>query len=249
MLKYIHADLHRIYRRVPRYIMLAVFYLAMFGYLVYTIAANNLNEIGVVNSCSSVFVIAVLLFGELEMLSVFADDFRAKTMQIAIGGGVSRPCIVLAKLLEFAALALGDLVFLAVGITVCSAATGNPLQGAQLYQVFIYIFGYMMNMLIPVALTMIPVFYTQSTGLAAIIYLIFFVDPAAQIISFAFPTNEIVLRLHLNEIPFSSLVGVVNTQLGLQASFPLGQIIGLFAYVIAACALAIFAFRNRELEF
>ena len=249
MLKYIHADLHRIYRRVPRYIVMAVFYLSMLGYLLHGISAKHLNQIGVVDACGSIYVIAVLLFGILEMFSVFADDFRAKTMQIAIGGGVSRPCIVLAKLLEFVALALGDLAFLALGMIVCSAATGNPLQGAQIYQVLIYIFGHLMNMLIPLALSMIPMFYTQSTGLSVIFYLLFFIDPLARVIEFIFPTNEIVLRLHLNEIPFSALVGVVNTQLGLQASFPLGQILGLFAYVAAAYLLAVLAFRNRELEF
>lgn len=249
MLKYIRADLHRIYRRVPRYVVMTVFYIGLFAFLLYSIESKNLNSIGVVNSSNAVFTVAVLLFGILEMISVFADDFRAKTMQIAIGGGVSRPCVVLAKLLEFVALALGDLVFLALGITACSAATSNPMQGAQLYQVFIYVFGYLMNMLIPLVLTMIPMFYTQNTGLAVIIYLVVFVDPLAQIMSMGLTSNEVVLRLHLNEIPFSSLIGVVNTQLGLQASFPLVQIIGLLVYIIAAYALTVLAFRNRELEF
>lgn len=248
MLNYMRADLYRIFSRVSRYVLLAVFYLVTIGILNYVILSNHLNSIGIVSNIAFVYTAGALVPGIIELMTVFAEDFKAKTLQIAIGGGLSRTRVVLAKLLEFVLLAVLDLLVLALCIIACAALTGNPFQASQVYQVLIYVFGYLMNMIIPAAFTMIPMFYSQSFGMAAIFYLVIFVDPFSFVMSL-FSTDEIVLRLHINELPYSSLVRVVNTQLGLQASFPAVQILGLFVYLIAAYLLTVMTFKKRELEF
>ncbi|MGL6269561.1 MAG: hypothetical protein ACRC2O_16625, partial [Chitinophagaceae bacterium] len=55
-----------------------------------------------------------VLIGLVELISVFTEDFKAKTMQVAIGIGSPRYRIVLSKLIEMMLLVLVDLMFVFV---------------------------------------------------------------------------------------------------------------------------------------
>lgn len=74
-------------------------------------------------------------------------------------------------------------------------------------------------------------------------------DPLNTIISFGFSTNEWVIRLHLNELPFARMLGTMTTALTLHTSFPVMQLLGLVIYILAGYSLTVAAFRKRELEF
>lgn len=249
MINYIRADLYRILHRVPRGIVLLICFVGLWVGSFWFTSMREMNSVGLVSVCGFTFLVAAVLFGLVEIVSVFSADFKAKTMQIAIGTGVARRHIVLAKLLEFVILVLADNIVLMLGTVVGSHITGIPLRGSEIYQELITALGYMLYMLIPAVYTMIPMFFTQHTGLATILYLVLFADPASLIIEQFFSTNKIVLALHLKELTFSSMVGVFNTQLGLQISFPIVVILGIAAYIVIGYLLAVRVFRKRELEF
>lgn len=249
MLNYIRADLHRILRRVPRIVVLVLLYLIAVVATLNTVVSNNENSIGFMAGVPGAFSLVGAFFGLVEIVGVFADDFRAKTMQVAIGLGVSRPLVVLAKALEYALLALLDSFVLMLLLLAGGTAAGITLSGDDIYQLAIQAIFAVINVLIPALFTMIPIFYLQGTGLAALIFLVLYIDPAAQILSLFFSTNEIVINLHLNEIPFSAILGAATTRLTLHTNFPLGQILGLAAYIIVGYVVTVLVFRNRELEF
>ena len=249
MLNYIRADLRRILRRGPRIVVLVLLYIIMNGVLLYSAVSGEQNSIGFMANVAGLFSVASVFFGVLEIMAVFADDFRAKTMQVAIGLGVTRPHVVLAKAIEYAVLALADTFVLAVLVMLGSSAIGITLNSDDVYQLVIRVIFVAINMLIPALFTMIPIFYLQGTGLAALLYLVFYVDLPAQIIGFFFNTNEIVINLRLNEIPFSAVLGAAATRLILHTGFPFAQILGLVAYMAAGYILTVLVFRKRELEF
>ncbi len=249
MINYIRADFYRIFRRIPRWIMFVLCLAGLVAGSFWMAYMREMNSVALVSSCGMVFLVAAVLFGLIELVSVFSADFKAKTMQIAIGTGVLRRHVVLAKMIEFAVLTLLDNLVLMLCITVGSHIMGIPLRGSEIYQVLITVFGYMLYMLVPAVYTMIPMFFTQHTGLATILYLVLFIDPASVIMEQFFSTNKIVLFLHLNELTFTSMVGVFNTQLGLQISFPIFAILGLLLYIVVGYFIAARIFRKRELEF
>ncbi|MGL4284045.1 MAG: hypothetical protein ACRCSI_10700, partial [Eubacterium aggregans] len=61
-----------------------------------------------------------VMIGLVELLSVFSDDFKAKTMQVAIGLGIFRWCIVLCKLIEVMVLVLADLLIFALVVFIAA---------------------------------------------------------------------------------------------------------------------------------
>lgn len=249
MLNYIHADLHRILRRVPRIVVLLLVLVIANITTINNAASNQVNSIGFMANIPSLITVTGAFFGLVEIMAVFADDFRAKTMQVAIGLGISRRHVVLAKALEYALLILLDTLVLGLTTIADSAALGIGLNGDDIYQIMIRVFFAVINALIPALFTMIPIFYLQGTGLAAILFLVFYIDPLAQIFSFVLGTNEIVIRLRLNQIMYSSLIGAVETSLTLHTNFPLMQLLGLAVYIVAGYLLTVLVFNKRELEF
>ena len=47
----------------------------------------------------------------------------------------------------------------------------------------------------------------------------------------------------------TSLVGAINTQLGLGASFPANQLILVLVYIVAVYVITCLVFNKRELDF
>ena len=249
MLNYIRADLLRITRRVPRIVILLAFY-AISRTIVFTCAVNGQkNSIGLMAAVPGLFSLMGALFGLVELMSVFSDDFRAKTMQVAIGLGVSRPQVVLAKTIEYVVLNLVDGLVLALLFMAGSQLVGIGLNGDDLYQLLLRAPMLAINALIPALFTMIPIFYLQSTGIAGVLFLFLYIDPVAQLINFTVSGGEFLIRYRLNELPFSALLATATTALTLHLAFPLTQLLGLIAYIVLGYALIVLVFRKRELEF
>lgn len=248
MTNYIHADLNRIFHRISRWVIIVLFLAGGLGFEFYQAVTRSYNGINLTSAAYTFFDLAAVVLGIVEIQSVFADDFRAKTMQIAIGLGVSRPKIVLAKLLDFAILALIDSLTIMVLYTLGGTACGIHLMGEQIYLMFISALESAVLMTIVAAITMIPVFYMQSTTFAVLFFLIISLDPLKMVFQLL-STKEIVLNLHLVELMFSSVNNTLFTQLSLRNMFPIAQFLGVIAYLAAAYGLSVLAFRKRELEF
>lgn len=248
MLNYIHADLHRIFRRTSRCVIIILFFAIALGIEFYQAVTRSYNSVNLVAAAATLFDGAALVLGVVELQSVFADDFNAKTMQIAIGLGISRPKVVLVKLLDFAILSLVDslvlMVLFALGGTFC----GIHLLGDQIYLLVVSAIGNALYMTIAAAFTMIPVFYLQSTSLAILFFLIISIDPI-KIILMLFSTKEIVMNLHLVELPYSIVAETLTTQLSLRNAVPIPQLIGVIAYLAIAYGLTVLVFKKRELDF
>lgn len=248
MLNYIHADLHRIFRRPSRLAFILLFFAIMLGIQFYEAVSRSYNNVNFVSAASVLFETSALVLGVVEIQNVFADDFHAKTMQIAIGLGISRPKVVLTKMIDFAILSLVDSLVMMVLFILGGAVCGIYLLGDQIYLLIVSAIGNALYMTIAAALTMIPVFYLQSTALAILFFLIISIDPISVILN-VFATKEVVANLHLMELPYSTVANTLTTQLSLRNAVPIPQLIGVIAYLAIAYGLTVFAFNKRELDF
>lgn len=248
MLNYIHADLHRIFRRIPRCVFIILFYAIILGVECYQAVSKSYNSVNLMADSPTFFGIASLVLGIVELQSVFSDDFRAKTMQIAIGLGLSRPKVVLVKLLDVAILSVVDQMVLMFLFILGGMGCGISLLGDQIRMLVVSALGCALSTILMTALTMIPLFYLQSTSLAILFFLLISADPL-QLILAMFSTNEIVLNLHLQELPYSVVTSTLTTQLALGNTLPIPQLLGTIAYLVLAYGLTVLVFRKRELDF
>ena len=248
MLNYIHADLNRIFRRTPRLVFVILVYAITLGVEMYQAVSRSYNSVNLLASVPTAFETVALILGIVEIQNVLADDFRAKTMQITIGLGVSRPKVVLTKLIDFMVLLLTDMLVLAVLFILGGLGCGIHLMADQVHLLMVTAIGDMVYMTIAAAITMIPVFYLQSTALAILFFLIISIDPINMILSML-SNKEIVMNLHLQALPYSAVANTLTTQLSLRNAVPIPQLIGVIVYLVAAYALTVLVFKKRELEF
>lgn len=248
MLNYIHADLNRIFRRTPRLVFVILVYAITLGVEMYQAVSRSYNSVNLLASVPTAFETVALILGIVEIQNVLADDFRAKTMQITIGLGVSRPKVVLTKLIDFMVLLLTDMLVLAVLFILGGLGCGIHLMADQVHLLMVTAIGDVVYMTIAAAITMIPVFYLQSTALAILFFLIISIDPINMILSML-SNKEIVMNLHLQALPYSAVANTLTTQLSLRNAVPIPQLIGVIVYLVAAYALTVLVFKKRELEF
>lgn len=250
MFKYIRADLYRIFRQPFRYIWIGLCTVIMVAIHLSSAMNNDLNSIGFAASVHGFLSFAGVICGVGELTAIFSDDFRAKTMQIAIGSGVSRRHVVLAKLLEMIFLVLLDMLVIVVLMLLSGIVVmGISFPARPILQMLVEAFSATLTATFVGAVTMILMFYTQKSGLASLLFLVLYFDPIAQVLNLLLQTNELYLRLHIDDYTLSSLVGTINTQLGLGSGFPAKQLIIMAVYIAAAYFITCLVFQKRELDF
>ena len=252
MLNYIRADYKRILTRVPRVIFLILFEIVFAGYVIHSWskAAGNFTSVSLMNSASTFFAIwfnyTICL---VDFVQGFNYDFRAKTIQVALGLGVSRLKVIMAKLIQLSLVMLTDLAVTFVVLGGLSVFTGIYLNPQQ--------FGYLLlnglNCVVLVAcsagLLMPLIFRTQSMVLALIGFFILvpgFHTTAVRLAVRLAP--EFVQRMQPDQYFHDSCINLTFTN-AIQGAFQLWPLIGTIAWFAIGIYLTWLAFRKMELDF
>lgn len=247
MLNYIGADIRRILTRIPRAIFMAVIYAVLVAIVITSRESGEFDSVAFVMTFGTFASVMPLAIGIVELVSIFSADFKAKTMQSAIGNGISRRHVVLSKLLEVIAILLIDMLLLAAIGFLMSGISSIHLTQEQTLEIFARLFSVWLRCCCLMSITMIIMFYSQGTGIAVIFYLLC----AAGLLKKLF---EVVLsidflkKLHLASFLPSSLADTFQTRMIL-GSFSVERFIGIALYMIAAYFVTVFLFKRRELEF
>lgn len=248
MKSYIIAEMYRLRRRRPRLILLFIVYVAILIALNLIRDQLTWNTVAFIGTFEATFGVAGLFVCLVEFLFVYASDFKAGIMQAAIGRGMSRPQVVLAKYLEIAltnAMSLGILWLLILGF---GYATGARPSGGQILELLVpYVVG-ILNEVICTGIAACVLFLLQNAGLAAVIYAVVFWDPLQYILAFLSEKFKFIVSLHLKDFCFSMVTARFEAHLILgQLNFPALLLIVL--YILAAYFLTVWIFKRKELEF
>lgn len=246
MSNYICADLKRILFRAPRIIMTLLIYAIMLCVAAFTYY-TGWSSINFVNNIQMYILMLPIMLGLVELIAVYSDDFRAKTMQVAIGLGISRAKVVCCKLIEVILLAAIDIAVLAVLILGTAAFLEAGLSVAQnrellvaLLMAGVIIVGY-------ISLTMIVMFYNQGTGLGRIVYLALACGGVSSLVQLT-TLIDFLEPLRLDSLTLTHFLDVGRARL-LIGIFDVKCFIGILLYIVASTGVTIFLFRKRELEF
>ena len=249
MTNYLNADLRRVLRKRSFWGAVGAF-AALFAVLVFIYFGPSFTAEMYVAKATSFLSFFPLIIGVFVFLSVYADDFKCRSMQVAIGYGMPRGRIILAKLLESAILLLGTAVIMGILVLCAPVILGLAPTTPQLLSLALTVAAEMLRALGYLALSTIPVFFSQDAvgGVVACVLL-------------ASKTVYIVLSMVLGQPFLADIFGNLTQYLytaqlyTVKADLLGGEpvillfVTALLAYIVLPTVIAIMGFRKKELEF
>jgi len=243
MRRYISSDIERLIHRVPRWIILAFAWLILI--IVGCTGDKTLYE--AMDGIAGTLSMYVLIFGIIEIVFVYGDDLKAKTMQIAIGSGMPRQKVVHAKWLEFMIVTASDFIIVAILALISQLIWRGTVGG---FNVSNYIFEVFMSWLstnVYLGSIMFIMFWMQGISMTLLVYII----AAAGVL----PDGvEIICKLlkmsrfHLHTYLLTSVLQRFEAR-ALLGHFNYKAAIGILLYMMIGFALASILFKKKELEF
>ena len=249
MMNYLSADLRRILHKQSFLGSVGAFAVlfAVRGFIYFNPSFTAEMYVAKVTSFLSFFP---LIIGVFVFMSVYADDFKCRSMQVAIGYGMPRSRIILAKLLESATLLLGIAVIMGILVLCTPVALGLAPNTQQLMSLALTVIAEMLRALGYLALSTIPVFFSQDAVAGIIadvkkkkktVYIVmsmvlgqeFLVDTIGDLTQYLYTTQLYAVKANLMDgnpciIPF---------------------VTALLIYIFLPTIIAIIGFRKKELEF
>ncbi len=245
MHRYYRADMYRLWTRIPRYIAVAISFAIMFLILFFMAKDQTIYQI--ITLLTKCITYVCPLLGLIEYIFVFGDDFKAKTMQIAIGTGVKRRHVILAKWLEVIVLCTVDYVILFGIILMTCGMRGIKLDAEPVIDIVILLFWGLVKTTGCIGMAMILVFAFNTTSMGMLLYLAALIGIPGLIISIPLDSKALI-KLGLSKYLLENLEKTATSRM-LVGTYSYGYYVGILIYFalfyIAACLL----FKKKELEF
>lgn len=249
MTNYIMADIRRILRKQSFLGSIDAF-LGLFAVMVFIYFNPSFTAEMYVSKITTFLGYFPLVVGLFVFMSVYADDFKCKSMQVAIGYGIPRRTVILAKLLESMLLLLGIAAVMEIAVLATPMAIRLEPNQVQLKSLAVTVLAEMLRTLGYVAISTTPVFFTQN----AVNGIIFYVLLASR-------TVFIILNIILGQEILVNTIGDLTTQLytvqlyRAKAAFVQDDafiatlLLALVVYVILPTVISAIGFNKKELEF
>ena len=242
MNNYLKADLARIRSKQSHIICLLVIYLILAAITFF----KSSNEASWIEFADLAAGSLPVYLGTIVFFAVFSDDIKTRTMQVAIGRGLTRSKVIIAKILEGLILtvvyfALAGVLMQAVGmlahVSLSSASTAK-LWSAIIESIFQMMFYFNLGMILVAA--------TLKSNLAEIFYILcaFDIIPGAVNILFAFCYEKLGWP---NLLPYL-YSGLISDFMGHPLE-KLLSLVGALVYLIVTVWLTMQIFSKKELEF
>ena len=250
MRNYIRADVKRILQRSSHLFSMLLLFVIYVLSLYLPNRGPQVTSVTLVAFAGTILEIMLVFCGLFEMIAVFSEDFKVKTMQVAIGLGISRNKVVVCKLLETLILLVLDcivLVLLTMGI---GSALGAAIAPALLMDVIctLLVKGILAQAAV-ISLTMIVMFVTQSTVLSIFVYIILGMGVVNIVLSLLPMFGVTMLEsLNLNRLTLSYHVGAFYTHAVL-GTFDVVALLVIAIYTAVGITATCKLFAKRELDF
>ncbi len=246
MKNFIKADFHRVFTKPLRYVMLVVFGLSLIGILIYQ-ATQGYSDIAMTQFMIGGNPIYGMLVMLVYIFTIFGDDFKAKSLQAAIGMGVSRYQVVLGKFVSYCLVMIIDLVFFTAFHTILVALMGHLVTGPVFTEICVSLLSDLLQGIVGMAIAMMIAFISQLPTVASLVYIIM----QLNIMGFAMGyllAFKIVGRLNLPALYSTPAVSNFVNRLWL-GIFDLKSFLVIIAYLAVGIGVSILVFTKRELEF
>ncbi len=242
------ADMHRIYRHSFK-ILLSIVAAVGFAVFLWFYSRENTTSTSYLKGMDYGMMLVAICYPIIDYIIIMSTDFRAKTMQTAIGSGISRRHIVLCKMAEIATAYLIDLILIGIVTQAVSMIRHIGLDSEQRAAIVIMIIVSLLLECGYLYIAMIPTFYMQNSSIGLFLFLVLhcsLVDSLINLLSLS--KWKWLANLHLNTYLLTEVAARFKTHL-LVGTFSPGLLLGIAVWIAIAYAAASFLFSKKELDF
>ena len=249
MTNYIKADVSRILRKNSFLTAVGVFF-ALYAVMVFIYFNPSFTTEMYVAKITSYLGYYPLIVGLFVFISVYADDFKCKSMQVAIGYGFSRNRIIAAKLLESCLLLAGIGVIMGVIVNIVPSVVGLGIDGSQHLNLMLTVAVEVVRTVGYIAISSIAVFASQNAVNGIIFYVLFSTKSVYIILSMILGQDILVNTVgDLTKYLYTPQLYATKAAIIQQKTFGIAFIVTIIVYVIAPAVISAVIFRKKELEF
>lgn len=249
MKNYISADLRRILRK-QSFLAAAGVFILLFAVLVFIYFNPSFTADMYVAKVSSFLSYFPLIVGIFVFMSVYSDDFKCRSMQVAIGYGIPRNRIILAKMMESFFLLLGTSLIMGILVLFTHVALGLDPDKQQLTALILTAAAEMLRAFGYLSISTIPVFFSQEAVGGVITYVLLSSKTIYIILSMLLGQEFLVTTLgDLTRYLYTAQLYAVKASLLAGEPFLTTLAAALLIYVVIPAVIAIIGFRKKELEF
>lgn len=245
----IGADLCRVLRKPSFWGAFGVF-AALFALLVFICFNPAFTAEEYTAKVTSFLSFFPLIVGLFVFLSVYADDFKCKSMQVAIGYGVPRGKIVLGKLLESVLLLLGLSVVMAGLLLAAPIFLGLAHSTENLELLALGAAAEMLRTLGYIALASVPAFVSQNAVNGIIVYVLLASKTVYIVLSLLLGQEFVIDAAgDLTKYLYTSQLYAAQELFVRHEAFCGVLLLAIIGYVAVPTIVSVIAFRKKELEF
>ena len=249
MMNYLSADLRRILHKQSFLGSVGAF-AVLFAVLVFIYFNPSFTAEMYVAKVTSFLSFFPLIIGVFVFMSVYADDFKCRSMQVAIGYGMPRSRIILVKLLESAILLLGTSVIMGILVLCTPVVLGLVPNTQQLMSLALTVATEMFRALGYLSLSTIPVFFSQDAVGGIIVYVLLSSKTVYIVLTMILGQEFLVNTIgDLTHYLYTAQLYTVKADLMSGNSFIFPFVTALLVYIVLPTIIAIIGFRKKELEF
>lgn len=218
------------------------------GYVALTIVrSRGFAADSVVNDAVTFFGILPPLLGGYFFTSVYTDDLSAKALNTLVGYGMSRTRIVLTKFGLMALFTAASFGIIAALHLATYGALGFAAVGIQLRGVLVIAVQYWLLTLGFAAVAAMVVYGLQRSTFAVVGYFMLAFSVVTMLVNAVSTLLHVDLSDHLLTGTTIRIMGALLEPGGLSSLIAPG--LEFLLYLVLATITAIFAFKNREMEF
>lgn len=249
MNNYIFADIKRILHK-KSFLAAAGIYAGIFLFMMFIYFNPTFTADAYIAKTKNFLSFFPFLIGLALFLSVYYDDFKSKSMQIAIGYGIPRYKIVLSKFIESVVLFAVTALCILVIVLVAPAAMSLSLNATQITELISGVFTEMLRAIGYVTISAVPVFYTQN-AVSGTICTVLLSSKTVLIFSSMILGQDFIVNSLGNLTKYLFTVQLYSAQSAFvqSGSFSLSLIPTITVYVFLPVLLSVLCFNKKELEF
>ncbi len=246
--QYLRADLWRIAHRKKKWVFWILCMLIGFDFARSTAQSTSGNLSLLITYFRNCLEYETMFLGFFNLLYVYEDDFSAKTVQVAIGKGVSRGKIITCKWLEMMLLTLVDSATLLGSLWLGTGVAGAVIKGGNADNMFGIVAFILLMTAVAASITMILVFQNLRLGVGLVLYEILFFRPLTRLNHLLEGVGSKYANLHIGRILPGS--NIENFCAGLKiGQFEFLNFLIIAFFIAFGFYMSYRIFKNKELDF
>ena len=244
MSRYIAADMSRILKKISHWVMVAIVL-----YFIADSARTDTMEVGfdIADMIKSAFKFIPVPCGFFAIVYVFGDDFKGKTAQVAIGIGISRVQVVMAKWIETVLLTAIDTAIWITGAVVSSLLSNGAITISVMPEILLTGLMSVIATSVYIAFAMMIMIPSRGTTFALLIFIFMSTGMIAKGLGYLV-LFEPIQKLHVINMLPTNLINACRSRMIL-GSFAMLQWFALIAEIALFLFITILIYRKQELEF